>query len=101
MKIATSILAALLLTGSLGASGTAAAEDVLSKTELTPGSYCHMEFPAIQGRTLATTDPVLKNQNTGDVIDFYGPCDESPVGQDQVQDQRQDRERRFEQEFSD
>jgi hypothetical protein len=101
MKIATSILAALLLTSSLGASSTAAAENIPSKTELIPGAYCHMEFPAIQGRTLATNDPVLKNQNTGDVIDFYGPCDESPVGQDQVQAQRQDRERRFEQQFSD
>ena len=31
---------------------------------------------------------VLKDERTGDVIDFYGPCDESPTGQDQVQSQR-------------
>jgi hypothetical protein len=25
---------------------------------------------------------------SGDLIDFYGPCDENPVGHDQVQEQK-------------
>jgi len=39
-------------------------------------------------RSLAGDQPVLKDERTGDVIDFYGPCDDSPTGQDQVQSQR-------------
>jgi hypothetical protein len=31
---------------------------------------------------------VLKNPATGDVVDFYGPCNESPVGKDQITSQR-------------
>ncbi len=53
MKIATSFLAGLLLIGTLGATATAmAADGVIYKQELTPGSYCHLKFPAIRGRTL-------------------------------------------------
>jgi len=55
MKIATSFLAALLLTGSLGAgSSFAAAEGVISNTVLVPGSSCHLTFPAIQEDTLSS-----------------------------------------------
>jgi hypothetical protein len=87
MKIATSFLAALLFMGALGALNNAAADDgVLLKQEVTPGSYCHEKFPAIRGGTIAGNDPELNP--TGDVIDFYGPCDEKPTGNDQVQEQR-------------
>ena len=42
MKIATSFLAALLFTGTLGAINTAmAADGIVSKDELTSSSYCH------------------------------------------------------------
>ena len=89
MKIATSFLAALLFTGTLGALNSAIAEDgILSKDQLTAGSYCHEKFPAIRPSTLAGNNPQLKSSTTGDVIDFYGPCDESPVGKDQVQSQK-------------
>ena len=36
-----------------------------------------MKFPAIRPRTLDTDHPQLKRPDTGDVIDFYGACDES------------------------
>ena len=83
MKIATSFLAALLFTGTLGALNNAVAEDgILSKDQLTADSYCHVKFPALRESTLGNDEPVLQGSSTGDVIDFYGPCDENPVGTD-------------------
>ncbi|HET8563559.1 MAG TPA: hypothetical protein VFM35_06780 [Candidatus Binatia bacterium] len=101
MKIATSFLAALLLAGSFGASNTlAAAEGVISNQVLTSGSYCHLTFPAIREDTLAGNRSVLKDPNSGDIVDFYGPCDTDPMGQDQVQTQRLENEHRWESEYS-
>jgi hypothetical protein len=90
MKIANAFLAGLLLIGSLGAVNTAIAEDngIISKQEFTPGSYCHEKFRAIRPSTLDTDNPTLKSSDTGDVIDYYGPCDETPLGQDQIRTQR-------------
>jgi hypothetical protein len=91
MKIATSFLAALLFTGALGAMTTAmGADGVIARDEFTAGSYCHMKFPAMSEDTLGTNHPVLTNPNDGDIIDFYGPCDENPLGKDQVQEQKLD-----------
>jgi hypothetical protein len=51
------------------------------------GSYCHLRFPAIQGRTLGTDKPRLKPATTADVIDYYGACDHDPLGKDEIQSQ--------------
>ena len=100
MKIATSILAAVLFTGALGALNNAMAEDgILSKDQLTGSTYCHEKFPAIRQSTLGDDQPALKDSSTGDVIDFYGPCNESPVGKDQVQTQRLENQHRWEREY--
>lgn len=100
MKIATSILAAVLFTGTLGAFNNArAADGILSKDELTSDAYCHEKFPAIRQSTLGDDQPALKDSSTGDVIDFYGPCDENPVGKDQVQAQRLEDQHRWEREY--
>jgi hypothetical protein len=90
MKIANSFLAGLLLIGSLGAVNSARAEDdgVLLKQEFAPGSYCHQKFPAIRPSTIDSAHPTLKDSDTGDVIDYYGPCDESPLSQDQIRTQK-------------
>jgi len=102
MKIATSFLAALLFMGALGALNNAmAADGVLLKQEFTPGSYCHEKFPAIRQSTLDDDQPVLKNSSTGDVIDFYGSCDESPVGKDQIQEQKLEAQHRWAQDYED
>jgi hypothetical protein len=102
MKIATSILAAVLLTGTLGAINTAKGEDgILSKDQFTTGSYCHEKFPAVRQSTLDDNQPALKDSSTGDVVDFYGSCDESPTGKDQVQAQRIENEHRLDNEYSD
>ena len=101
MKIATSILAAVLFTGTLGALNNANAEDgILSEDQLTAGSYCHQQFPAIRQRTLGSDQPELKDSSTGDVIDFYGPCNENPVGKDQVHQQKLDNQLRWENEYA-
>src|SRR5687767_2529276 len=90
MKIVTSFLAALLLVGSFGVSDTlAVAPGVISNATFTPGSYCHLTFPAIREETLASDRPVLKDPSSGDIIDFYGSCDHDPLGKDEIQSQRQ------------
>lgn len=90
MKIATSLLAALLLVGSFGVSSNtlAAAPGVISNAAFTPGSYCHLTFPAIREDTLSWDCPVLKDPSSGDIIDFYGSCDHDPLGKDEIASQR-------------
>jgi hypothetical protein len=100
MKTKTTYLAALLLAGSLMGCAPIAAESaqanageqpgVISKTVLTPGSYCHLKFPAIDESTLGTKHPTLKSPDSGDIIDYYGSCDENPLGPDQVWHQELD-----------
>jgi hypothetical protein len=92
MKFFKTMVTAVLLTGAV-AGGALAADGVLSKDEVIPGSYCHMKFPALRERTLFTEHPRLKSSTSGDVIDFYGPCLESPTGKDQVMEQRMEEER--------
>ena len=102
MKTTTALLAGLLLAGTLGATRAAiAANGVIYKQELTLGSYCHLKFPAIRGRTLAGDHPVLKDPSEGDIIDFYGPCDEDPLGADQIHEQKLDHYHRFQHDYED
>jgi len=112
MKIATSFLVGLLLIGSLGAPATAMAADgviskqglppgVIYKQELTPGSYCHLKFPAIREETLHRDHPVLLDPSDGDIIDYYGPCDEDPLGKDQVHEQKLDNYHNFQRDYED
>ena len=85
MKIATSGLAALLLVGSLAGSAMAQDDGIVFKQELSPGSnYCHIQMRAMRQSTLGSDTPELKNADSADIIDFYGPCDETALGQDQV-----------------
>jgi hypothetical protein len=92
MKITTSLLAGSLLIGSVGASGTAIAADDGILLKEGSGGYCHMKFRAIEPRTLGGADnAALKSGSSADIIDFYGPCDESPTGQSQVSQQRIDK----------
>jgi hypothetical protein len=96
MKIATSFLAALILVGSLGASNAfAAAPGVISNATLTPGSYCHLKFPAVEEETLSSNRPVLEDASSGDIIDFYGPCDTDPLGEAQIDAQKLQAEHRW------
>jgi hypothetical protein len=93
------IASMLVLTGALA--GSAMAADGVVVQEQAGGNYCHMKFPAMDENTLAGNHPQLKPAATGDVIDFSGPCDESPTGKDQVMAQRRDEQYRFETDYAD
>ena len=102
MRTVKSVLSVLFLTGAMGSSiaPAAGAEGVIVKQALTEGSYCHLKFPAIREETLASSHPVLQDASSGDIIDFYGPCDHDPLGKEEVQSQKLEHQHRFEREFS-
>lgn len=89
------LISGFVLIGALGLSRgkVIASDDVLSKTPLADGSYCHLRFPAIRPGTLGTDHPQLKSADTGDIVDFYGPCDHDPLGKDEVARQEKEDQR--------
>jgi hypothetical protein len=90
MKNRKLLLKTLVLIGALSFSGMpAAAQGIFFKAQLPGTNYCHLKFPAIDEDTLYSDEPVLKNPNTTDIIDFYGPCDYDPVGKRSVALQKQ------------
>jgi hypothetical protein len=64
------------------ASSALAAEEVLRKNRA-GDNYCQMKFPALSQRSLVAHFPSPKSASTGDIIDYYGACDETPTGADQ------------------
>ena len=54
-------------------------------------NYCHQQFPAIRPNTLGTSHPQLEDPSSGDMIDFYGPCNHDPLGKDEVERQEHDK----------
>ena len=101
MKITSTFFAGLLLIGALAVVNSATAADgMIEKVPLTAGSYCHEKFAAIEGRTLDSDNPI-PSTNSGDVIDYYGPCSETPTGKDQQQEQELERQHRFVNNFED
>jgi len=94
------LIVTALFTGMIDAGGTLArAESTISKEIATPGSYCHMKFPAIREDTLSQSSPGFTV--SGDLIDFYGACDHDPLGQEEVQSQRLETQHRFSVDFED
>ena len=99
MKTFKSKLSILLVVGVLGTSIVAlAADGVVVEGQLTPGSYCHERFPAMTARSLGDNQPQLKRSTTGDVVDYYGPCDENPTGQHQIVSQKLEQQHQMEEE---
>ncbi len=86
MKRVGAIISMTVLASALA--GSAIAEDRVLVKEPADNNYCHMKFPAIRQRTLSSGQPALKSAQTGDVIDYNGPCDESPTGAAQVLEQK-------------
>ena len=101
MKNAKALLAALILLGTTTGIGSALAADdgVISKEPLTPDSYCHEKFPAMKSDSLDDNKPVLKSPSSGDVVDYYGPCDEKPTGKDQINEQKLEFEHRMDNDY--
>ena len=101
MKTTKSLLAALIFLTSVTASVKAFAADVVEKDPFVAGSYCHQKFQAMTSQSLDNDEPVLKNSNSADVVDFYGDCNETAVGQDQVQEQKLELQHRFTRDYND
>jgi hypothetical protein len=99
MKNAKALLAALILLGTTSGTALAAGDGVISQEKLTQDSYCNEKFQAITANSLASDKPVLKSPSSGDVIDYYGPCDEKPAGKDQQNEQKLDFEHRMDNDY--
>lgn len=94
MKSVSFLLSVVFLSGVFGLSAAPAwADGILFKVRLGDSNYCHMKFPAIREGTLGSNRPVLKDPSSGDIIDFYGPCDHDPLGKTEVRAQRHYRQR--------
>ncbi len=97
-KISSALLGAVAIAIGAFAIGTApvnAQEGVLYKLRAGDTNYCHLKFPAIQEHTLSWDRPQLQDPRTGAIIDFYGPCDYDPTGEQAVHTQRIEQQRRF------
>ena len=94
MKTAKFFFAALLLSGNIVTTYTLAnANEIpgfLFEEEFVPDSFCRMEIMALTTQGFAGQQLVPKRPNSGEVIDYYGPCSETSVGQDQPDTQRPD-----------
>jgi hypothetical protein len=88
MKKTLSILSNLLLSSTLFWGVPAVeAEEMVSVAPADTTTYCHLKFPAMREDTLSWQQPVL-DPMTGNVVDFYGPCDYDPTGLDEIRAQR-------------
>jgi hypothetical protein len=94
MKPVTFFFAVLLLSGNVVATYTpASAKEIpglVSKDGGVFESNCPMQIRTSTPESFLGEQPVLKHPNSGELIDYYGPCGETPVGQDQPDTQRPD-----------
>ena len=98
MKRIGATASVVVLVGAL--SGSAFAVEPLLKEEAGDG-YCHMKFPAVRQKTLSSDNPQLKSDATGDVIDLYGDCNESPTSNDQIVKQKRNEQFMFGRSYED
>ncbi|MGH7826177.1 MAG: hypothetical protein ACREQ7_13515 [Candidatus Binatia bacterium] len=88
MKKSISLLSTLLLSSTLfWGVPTVEGQELISKVPADTTSYCHMKFPPMREDTLSWSRPLL-DENSGNVIDFYGSCDHDPTGVDEIRAQR-------------
>jgi hypothetical protein len=88
MKKSVSVLCNLLLSSTLfWAVPSVEAEEMVSMVPTDITEYCHLKFPPILEESLSWQRPVL-DPSTGNIMDFYGPCDYDPLGVDEIRVQR-------------
>ena len=88
MKKSLSLLSNLLLTSALFCvAPSVEAEEMISSVPTDITEYCHLKFPAMREDSLSWERPVLDSVS-GNIIDFYGPCDYDPTGADEIRAQR-------------
>lgn len=85
-RLSMSVLALAAVLGLTA--GSVLAEGTVQKISSTADGYCHLKIPAARPRTLDSDKPELKSSQTGDLIDFYGPCDVDPSSKDVVSAQK-------------
>jgi hypothetical protein len=88
MKKSLSLLCNLLLSSALFCVvPSVEAEEMISSVPTDITDYCHLKFPAMREDSLSWERPVLDSVS-GNIIDFYGPCDYDPLGVDEIRAQR-------------
>jgi hypothetical protein len=88
MKKTVSLLSNLLLSSTLfWGVPTAWAEELISSVPTDITAYCHLKFPAMREDSLSWEQPVF-DSSSGNIVDFYGPCDYDPMGLDEIRVQR-------------
>jgi hypothetical protein len=88
MKKSISLLSNLLLFSTLfWGVPSAWAEELISSVPTDITAYCHLKFPAMREDSLSWEQPVFDSA-TGNIVDFYGPCDYDPMGLDEIRVQR-------------
>jgi len=103
MKRANLFSAAIFLTGYFGLAPVSlwGQQGVIYKAPSTgTNNYCHLKFPAIREETLSGDRPVLQDAKSGEIIDFYGPCNFDPLGKEAVQAQRLQWSQRLDREYN-
>jgi hypothetical protein len=88
MKKSLSLLCNLLLSSTLFWGVPAVeADEMISSVPSDTMDYCHLKFPAMSEDSLSWQQPVL-DPLSGNIVDFYGPCDYNPTGSDEIRAQR-------------
>ena len=88
MKKSVALLGNLLLSSALfWGVPSVEAQEMISAIPTDTTAYCHLKFPAMREDTLSWQTPIL-DPLTGNVVDFYGPCDYDPVGLEEIRVQR-------------
>ena len=88
MKKNLSLLCNLLLSSTLfWGLPPVEAEEMISSVPTDTTDYCHLKFPVMREDSLSWERPDLDSA-TGNVIDFYGPCDYDSTGFDEIRVQR-------------
>ncbi len=88
MKKSVSLLCNLLLSSTLfWGVPSVGAEEMIDVVPADITGYCHLQFPLMSEDSLSWEQPVL-DPLTGNVVDFYGPCDYDPTGSDEIRAQR-------------
>ena len=84
MRTTVSLPCNLILSSTLfWAVPSVGAEEMISSIPTDTTAYCHLKFPAIFEDSLSWEQPVL-DPSTGNIMDFYSPCDYDPFGSEEI-----------------
>jgi len=96
IRILPSTLPAIFFLSVAGCSGIASNTATVSQQEAGSGSYCHKKLQSVGSSEVARP----YRSDSGDIIDYYGPCD-GPTLSDQLQQQKRFESFRFGRDYMD